>query len=119
VSCGLSRNGYVPVQFERLIERGVPWFAVIVAFIIGSICFLRFPSRQSLVCLTTSASVRMYAGAPLSTVAVFSLVIYYWAISVSLSREDILAIIGESEPIDAVPGYAGASAGLPPRGPRC
>ena len=40
------------------------------------------------------------------TVAVFSLVIYYWAISVSLSREEILAIIGESEPIDAVPGYA-------------
>ena len=66
VSYGLSRNGYVPVQFERLNERGVPWFGVIVAFIIGSICFLPFPSWQSLVGLITSASVLMYAGAPLS-----------------------------------------------------
>ena len=54
------------MQFERLNDRGVPWFGVIVAFIIGSICFLPFPSWQSLVGLITSASVLMYAGAPLS-----------------------------------------------------
>lgn len=66
VSYGLSRNGYVPMAFERLNKRGVPWVGVIVAFVIGCICFLPFPSWQSLVGLITSASVLMYAGAPLS-----------------------------------------------------
>ena len=66
VSYGLSRNGYVPTIFERLSARGVPWFGVIFAFIIGCVCFLPFPSWQSLVGLITSASVLMYAGAPLS-----------------------------------------------------
>jgi amino acid transporter len=62
----LSRNGYVPQIFERLSNRGVPWFGVVTAFVIGCICFLPFPSWQSLVGLITSASVLMYAGAPLS-----------------------------------------------------
>jgi amino acid transporter len=66
VSYGLSRNGYVPTIFERLSTRGVPWFGVLFAFIVGCICFLPFPSWQSLVGLITSASVLMYAGAPLS-----------------------------------------------------
>jgi amino acid transporter len=66
VSYGLSRNGYVPQIFERLSNRGVPWFGVVTAFVIGCICFLPFPSWQSLVGLITSASVLMYAGAPLS-----------------------------------------------------
>src|SRR3954469_8145011 len=66
VSYGLSRNGYVPTIFERLSARRVPWFGVFFAFLIGCICFLPFPSWQSLVGLITSASVLMYAGAPLS-----------------------------------------------------
>ena len=66
VSYGLSRNGYVPTIFERLSSRRVPWFGVLFAFVIGCVCFLPFPSWQSLVGLITSASVLMYAGAPLS-----------------------------------------------------
>ncbi len=66
VSYGLSRNGYVPTIFERLSTRGVPWFGVLFAFVVGCLCFLPFPSWQSLVGLITSASVLMYAGAPLS-----------------------------------------------------
>ncbi|MCU1668283.1 MAG: amino acid permease [Blastococcus sp.] len=66
VSYGLSRNGYVPEAFERLSNRGVPWVGVVAAFVVGCICFLPFPSWQSLVGLITSASVLMYAGAPLS-----------------------------------------------------
>ncbi|WP_432879382.1 APC family permease [Kribbella sp. CA-245084] len=66
VSYGLSRNGYVPSVFERTNKRGVPWVGLITAFIIGCICFLPFPSWRSLVGLITSASVLMYAGAPLS-----------------------------------------------------
>jgi amino acid transporter len=66
VSYGLSRNGYVPTPFEWVNDRGVPWVGLIAAFVTGCICFLPFPSWQSLVGLITSASVLMYAGAPLS-----------------------------------------------------
>ena len=66
VSYGLSRNGYVPTAFEWTNTNGVPWVGLIAAFVTGCICFLPFPSWQSLVGLITSASVLMYAGAPLS-----------------------------------------------------
>ncbi|MGW2646183.1 APC family permease [Streptomyces sp. NPDC001393] len=66
VSYGLSRNGYVPSAFENTNRRGVPWVGLITAFVVGCICFLPFPSWRSLVGLITSASVLMYAGAPLS-----------------------------------------------------
>jgi amino acid transporter len=66
VSYGLSRNGYIPTWFEWTNTRAVPWVGLIAAFITGCICFLPFPSWQSLVGLITSASVLMYAGAPLS-----------------------------------------------------
>jgi amino acid transporter len=66
VSYGLSRNGYVPTPFEYVNKSGVPWVGLIAAFVTGCICFLPFPSWQSLVGLITSASVLMYAGAPLS-----------------------------------------------------
>jgi amino acid transporter len=66
VAYGLSRNGYVPSMFEWTSKRSVPWVGLIAAFVTGCICFLPFPSWQSLVGLITSASVLMYAGAPLS-----------------------------------------------------
>lgn len=66
VSYGLSRNGYFPKAFEWTTKAGVPWFGLIVAFVIGCACFAPFPSWQSLVSLITSASVLMYAGAPLA-----------------------------------------------------
>ena len=66
VSYGLSRNGYVPTIYERTDPRGIPWFGLLTAFVVGCICFLPFPSWRSLVGLITSASVLMYAGAPLA-----------------------------------------------------
>jgi amino acid transporter len=66
VSYGLARNGYIPSWFERLNDRRVPWVGVILAFVLGCVCFLPFPSWQSLVGLITTASVLMYAGAPLA-----------------------------------------------------
>ena len=66
ISYGLSRNGYFPEVFERTDRRGVPWFGMIMAFVAGCIFFLPFPSWQQLVNLITSASVLMYAGAPLA-----------------------------------------------------
>jgi amino acid transporter len=72
VSYGLSRNGYVPAVYERTDTRGIPWLGLITAFIVGCICFLPFPSWRSLVGLITSASVLMYAGAPLALTALRS-----------------------------------------------
>ncbi|WP_287932123.1 APC family permease [Arthrobacter sp.] len=66
VSYGLSRNGYVPVVFEKTNKAGVPWVGLVAAFVMGCICFLPFPTWQSIVGLITSASVLMYAGAPLA-----------------------------------------------------
>ncbi|MGV9317151.1 APC family permease [Streptomyces sp. NPDC003691] len=66
VSYGLSRNGYVPVLFEKTTRRGVPWFSLLFAFVVGLIVFLPFPTWQKLVGFVTSASVLMYAGAPLA-----------------------------------------------------
>jgi amino acid transporter len=66
VSYGLSRNGYIPQRYERVDARGIPWVGLITAFVIGCVCFLPFPSWRSLVGLITSASVLMYAGAPLA-----------------------------------------------------
>lgn len=66
VSYGLSRNGYFPPIFESVDNRGVPWFGLITAFVVGVVVFLPFPSWTSLVGIITSASVLMYAGAPLA-----------------------------------------------------
>ncbi len=66
VSYGLARNRYFPSIFGAVDRRGVPWFGMIVAFIAGLVFTFPFPSWHSLVGLVTSASVLMYAGAPLS-----------------------------------------------------
>jgi amino acid transporter len=66
VSYGLSKNGYFPSVYEKTTDRGIPWAGLITSFIVGCICFLPFPSWQSLVGLITSASVLMYGGAPLA-----------------------------------------------------
>lgn len=66
VSYGLSRNGYVPAVFERTTARGVPWFGLLFAFAVGLIIFLPFPTWQKMIGFVTSASVLMYAGAPLA-----------------------------------------------------
>ncbi len=66
VSYGLARNRYFPAVFSSVDRQGVPWFGMIVAFIAGLVFTFPFPSWHSLVGLVTSASVLMYAGAPLS-----------------------------------------------------
>ncbi|MGW4563768.1 APC family permease [Streptomyces sp. NPDC004561] len=66
VSYGLAKNGYLPKAFTKTDKRGVPWFGLIMSFVTGVVCFLPFPSWQELVGFITSASVLMYAGAPLA-----------------------------------------------------
>jgi len=67
ISFGLARNGYIPAAFERNHPRTkVPVLGIIVTAFIGILFLLPFPSWNSLVNVVTSASVLMYAGAPLA-----------------------------------------------------
>jgi amino acid transporter len=67
ITYGLSKNGHVPKAFESTTARtSVPLFGLIFAFLCGLILFLPFPGWQSLVGFITSATVLMYAGAPLA-----------------------------------------------------
>jgi amino acid transporter len=66
IGYGLARNRYYPPWWGWVDKRGVPWFSLVLAFLLGLLFLLPFPSWSSLVGLVTSASVLMYAGAPLS-----------------------------------------------------
>jgi len=66
VGYGLARNRYYPSIFGKTDRNGVPWFSLVTAFIFGLVFTLPFPTWHSLVGLVTSASVLMYAGAPLA-----------------------------------------------------
>jgi amino acid transporter len=69
VGYGLARNRYYPQIFQWTDRNGVPWVSLLFAFGFGLLFLLPFPSWKSLVGLVTSASVLMYAGAPLSLAA--------------------------------------------------
>ncbi|HEY2579163.1 MAG TPA: APC family permease [Streptosporangiaceae bacterium] len=66
VGYGLARNRYFPQIFAKVDKRGIPWVSLIMAFVLGLLFLLPFPSWKQLVNLVTSASLLMYAGAPLS-----------------------------------------------------
>ena len=67
ISHALSRTGYIPQQFERTHQRTlVPVFGVLFSTAIGLLFLLPFPSWGKLVGIVTSASVLMYASAPLA-----------------------------------------------------
>jgi amino acid transporter len=67
ISFGLSKNGYIPAAFERNSERTrVPVIGIVITALIGLLFLLPFPSWNKLVGVVTSASVLMYAGAPLA-----------------------------------------------------
>ena len=64
---GLSKNGAVPVAFEKTTKGSeVPVVGLLFSFFMGLLLFLPFPGWQSLVGFITSATVLMYAGAPLA-----------------------------------------------------
>jgi amino acid transporter len=69
LSYALGHAGFIPKGVSKISSRGVPWTSVILAFVVGLICFLPFPSWQGLVGLVTSATVIMYGFAPITLVA--------------------------------------------------
>lgn len=67
ISFGMAKNGSFPAAFEKTSKRtNVPVVGLIFTFLMGLLLFLPFPGWQSLVGFITSATVLMYAGAPLA-----------------------------------------------------
>jgi amino acid transporter len=66
IGFGLSKNGYVPTAFEKSNARKVPWIGIIITAVVGMLFLLPLPSWAKLVNVVTSASVMMYAAAPLA-----------------------------------------------------
>jgi amino acid transporter len=67
VSYAMGRNGNAPRQLAKASDRGVPVIGLAVAFVLGLIVFLPFPSWQQLVGFITSATVLSFASGPLVT----------------------------------------------------
>jgi amino acid transporter len=65
VSYAMARNRNVPERIGRTSSRGVPMVGLVIAFVLGLIVFLPFPSWQQLVGFITSATVLSFAAGPL------------------------------------------------------
>ncbi|MCW2786849.1 MAG: putative amino acid permease [Marmoricola sp.] len=65
ISFAMARNGNAPRILERTNENGVPMIGLGLAFVIGLVAFLPFPSWQQLVGFITSATVLSFASGPL------------------------------------------------------
>ena len=66
ISYALGEDDALPSVLTRISRRGVPWASILLAFVVGLIALLPFPSWQSLVGLITDATALMYAFAPVS-----------------------------------------------------
>ncbi len=65
ISYAMARNGNAPQKLASTTDRGVPLLSLILAFVVGLIVFLPFPSWQQLVGFITSATVLSFASGPL------------------------------------------------------
>jgi amino acid transporter len=69
LSYALGEEEVLPDRLTHTNKHGVPWYSILVAFVIGELVFLPFPSWASLVALVTEATAIMYAFAPVSLAA--------------------------------------------------
>ncbi|MBR7838396.1 APC family permease [Actinospica durhamensis] len=65
-SIAMEKNGYWPRGTGKLNGAGIPWVGLLLSFIIGCACFINYSNWNNFVGFITSASVLMYAGAPLA-----------------------------------------------------
>jgi len=65
MSFAMGKNGNAPEALTRTTRSGAPWVSLLVAFIVGIIAFLPFPSWQQLVGFITSATVLSFGPGPL------------------------------------------------------
>ena len=66
LSYALGQEDEMPAGLTTVNRQGVPWLSILLAFVVGLVMFLPFPSWQSLVAIITSATAIMYAFAPVS-----------------------------------------------------
>jgi amino acid transporter len=69
LSYAIGQEEALPAALTKINRHGVPVYSLLIAFVIGELAFLPFPSWQSLVGLVTSATATMYAFAPVSLAA--------------------------------------------------
>jgi amino acid transporter len=69
ISYAMGRNRNAPEALARTNKQGVPWVSLLLAYVVGLIVFLPFPSWQQLVGFITSATVLSFAPGPLIMVA--------------------------------------------------
>jgi amino acid transporter len=69
ISFAMARNGNAPKSLARTNANGSPMIGLLLAFVIGLVAFLPFPSWQQLVGFITSATVLSFASGPLVLVA--------------------------------------------------
>lgn len=69
VTYALGEEDELPDKLAETNKRGVPVWSIVLAFVIGELMFLPFPSWSSLVNLITEATAIMYAFAPVALTA--------------------------------------------------
>jgi amino acid transporter len=69
LSYALGEEDALPDALTVTNKRRVPVYSILLAFVVGELAFLPFPSWNSLVGLVTSATAIMYAFAPVSLAA--------------------------------------------------
>ena len=69
ISYALGEDDVMPDWLTRTSKRKVPVGSILLAFVIGLLAFLPFPSWSSLIGLVTSATAIMYAFAPIAAAA--------------------------------------------------
>lgn len=69
LSYAIGEDEVMPKWLTSVSRRGVPIGSILLAFVIGLLAFLPFPSWNSLVGLVTSATAIMYAFAPVALAA--------------------------------------------------
>ncbi len=69
LSYALGEEEVLTDKLTQTNKRGVPVWSIVLAFVIGEIVFLPFPSWASLVGLVTGATAIMYAFAPVALAA--------------------------------------------------
>jgi amino acid transporter len=71
ISYALGEEETLPDALTKISRRGVPVNSILLAFVLGLLAFLPFPSWSSLVGLVTSATAIMYAFGPVSLAALY------------------------------------------------
>ena len=69
LSYALGRERTLPKQVAQVSKKGVPLVSILIAFVVGELAFLPFPSWSKLVGLVTEATAIMYAFAPIALTA--------------------------------------------------